>query len=108
MSGQIYLNRVVKASANGSVGSDLRSSVLEILATRLAAPIDDATRNRATRHVLDWLASAQLGMVQSSAGGFVTLAAESEPGRCRTVAGKSADWWQALQLNAALGNIMEP
>ncbi|MFN5028973.1 MAG: MmgE/PrpD family protein [Burkholderiales bacterium] len=107
MSGQIYLNRAAKASANASAGTGPSASVLETLATRLAAPVDDATLSRATRHVLDWLASAQLGMVQSSAEGFVTLAAESEPGRCRTVAGKSADWWHALQVNAALGNIME-
>jgi 2-methylcitrate dehydratase PrpD len=107
MSGQIYLNRSAKASANVSAGSDPRSSVLEILATRLAAPVDDATRDRATRHVLDWLASAQLGVIQPAAAGFVSLAGESTVGACRTIAGGSVDWWHALQLNAALGNIME-
>jgi 2-methylcitrate dehydratase PrpD len=107
MSGQIYLNNATKASAIDPVGAQTRASVLESLVTRLAAPVNDATRSRATRHVLDWLAGAQLGLVQPAASGFIALAGESEQGRCRTLAGKSVDWWHALQLNAALGNIME-
>jgi len=107
MSGQIYLNRAAKASANASAGTGPSASVLETLATRLAAPVDDATRSRASQHVLDWLASAQLGVVQPAASGFAALARESAPNICRAVAGQSVDWWYALQLNAALGNIME-
>jgi 2-methylcitrate dehydratase PrpD len=57
--------------------------------------------------VLDWLAGAQLGVIQPGAAGFVSLAGESTVGACRSIAGESVDWWHALQLNAALGNIME-
>lgn len=107
MSGQIYLNHAANAIGNQPVGIQADESVLEMLATRLAASIDDATRSRASRHVLDWLASAQLGVVQPAASGFAALARESAPNVCRAVAGQSVDWWYALQLNAALGNIME-
>ncbi|MFY8062722.1 MAG: hypothetical protein ACOVN2_03340, partial [Usitatibacteraceae bacterium] len=86
MSGQIYLNRAAKASANASAGTGPSASVLETLATRLAAPVDDATRSRASQHVLDWLASAQLGVVQPAASGFAALARESAPNICRAVA----------------------
>lgn len=107
MSGQIYLNSATKASSIDPAGTGVRASVLEHLATRLAASVDDATRSRATRHVLDWIASAQLGIVQPASTGFVALSGEGKEDRCRTLAGKSVDWWHALQLNAALGNIME-
>ncbi|MFM7460898.1 MAG: MmgE/PrpD family protein [Burkholderiales bacterium] len=107
MSGQIYLNRAAKASGNQPVGVQAHETVLEILSTRVAASIDDAARSRAARHVLDWLATAQLGVVQPAASGFAALARESAPNVCRAVAGQSVDWWYALQLNAALGNIME-
>ena len=107
MSGQINLNSALEASTKNQDGVESSVSVLEVLATRLAAPVDHATRSRAARHVLDWLASAQLGVMQPAAAGFIALAGQSSPGYCRTIIGGSVDWWHALQLNAAVGNIME-
>lgn len=109
MSGQIHLNVAPKACASAvataSASDDI--SVLAILAARLAAPVEAATRARAATHVLDWLGSAVLGYQQPGAVGFIALAAEHPSGACRSIDGRGADWWHALQINAAVGNIME-
>ena len=107
MSGQIYRNVATKASATASAPLSGDVSVLAILAGRLAAPVDALTRARAATHVLDWLGSAALGYRQPGAVGFATLAVASSVGTCRTIGGDRADWWHALQINAALGNMME-
>jgi 2-methylcitrate dehydratase PrpD len=115
MSGQLYLNEPTNASvAGGDVVAKTASSpasVLTILAAALAAPIDEATRVRAATHVLDWLGSAQMGATQPGARGFRELVdgadEGADAGACRVVGAQSSNWWHALQVNAALGNIME-
>ncbi len=105
MSGQIYLNASTKASLAESAGSN--ASVLTILSASLAAPVDDGTRSRAASHVLDWLGSAIMGATKPGASGFRASVIADERATCRVVGASRADWWSALQVNAALGNIME-
>jgi 2-methylcitrate dehydratase PrpD len=95
MSGQINPNATIN------------DSVLQILAKRLARPVDAQTQSRAALHVLDWFGCAALGAKQSAALGFLSLTASGAEGGCTTLAQSRKDWWYALQLNAALGNMME-
>ena len=105
MSGQIYLNASTKANLAKSVGPN--ASILTILAATLAAPVDEATRRRAASHVLDWLGTTVMGAMRHGAAGFRASVAANATGPCRVIGAGRTDWWSALQVNAALGNIME-
>jgi delta 1-pyrroline-5-carboxylate dehydrogenase len=105
MSGQIYLNASTKANLAESVGPN--ASILTILAATLAAPVDEATRRRAASHVLDWLGSTVMGAMRHGAAGFRASIAANATGPSRVIGAGRTDWWSALQVNAALGNIME-
>ena len=91
MSGQITIN----------------PSILQILASRLREPVATAATERAAQHVLDWLACSILGLKQPQMAGFISATVFSAGGQCRTLNGQQADWWNALQINAACGNVLE-
>jgi 2-methylcitrate dehydratase PrpD len=82
-------------------------SVLQMLTERLAAPVEDADLARATLHVLDWLGCATAGAAQPAAAGFRAANAGAAQGECRSLDGTRLGWWDALQLNAACGNLLE-
>lgn len=81
-------------------------TVLSGLARLLSRPVDPALRPRAARHVLDWLGTAALGRRSATHSGFAPLL-PIVTGPCRVVGGARALWWDALNANAALGNILE-
>jgi 2-methylcitrate dehydratase PrpD len=93
MSGQITINK----------------SVLQILVERLQLPVNAATRQRAVLHVEDWLGTAMLGARQPAATGFITASEQTanQALSCTAMSGNQHDWWHALQINAALGNLLE-
>jgi 2-methylcitrate dehydratase PrpD len=82
-------------------------SVLQMLTERLAMPVEDADLQRATLHVLDWLACATRGAAEAPAAGFRAALLEAGAGECRVLCGARLGWWDALQLNAACGNLLE-
>lgn len=82
-------------------------SVLQMLTERLSMPVEESDLQRATLHVLDWLACATIGAAQPSAAGFRVAVLEAHAGECRVLSGARLDWWDALQLNAASGNLLE-
>ena len=91
MSGQVYTTQ----------------SVLQSLVERLARPVDERSCRRAASHVLDWLGSAALGSRMVAAQGFGNITARGASGPCQTFGKGRRDWWHALQLNAAVGNLLE-
>jgi 2-methylcitrate dehydratase PrpD len=66
---------------------------------------------RAQLHVLDWLGCAVKGAREPGAAGFLSDVNDSLSAKCRRVSRRRASertgWWQALQANAACGNITE-
>jgi 2-methylcitrate dehydratase PrpD len=82
-------------------------AVLQILAQHLQRAVDPRTTARAAQHVLDWLGCAALGVQQKSATGFSAATSHSDEGNHRTLAQASRGWWDALQVNAACGNMLE-
>jgi 2-methylcitrate dehydratase PrpD len=82
-------------------------SVLQMLTERLAMPVEESDLQRASLHVLDWLACATLGATQATASGFRASVLDAATGECRTLSGHRLGWWDALQLNAACGNMLE-
>ncbi len=82
-------------------------AVLQILAQHLQRAVEPRTTARAAQHVLDWLGCAALGVQQKSATGFSAAASHSAEGNHRTLAQASRGWWDALQVNAACGNMLE-
>jgi 2-methylcitrate dehydratase PrpD len=93
MSGQITINK----------------PVLQILVDRLQLPVNTATRQRAVLHVEDWLGTALLGVRQPAAAGFIAASEQTvnQVASCTAMTGHQYDWWHALQINAALGNLLE-
>ena len=85
--------------------------VLQSLEQRLRAPVDRSSMARAQLHVLDWLACAVKGAHEPGAQGFLSEMNDSLSAKCRRVShqrtSNRTSWWQALQANAACGNIME-
>jgi 2-methylcitrate dehydratase PrpD len=85
--------------------------VLQTLVARLRAPVDRPGLDRAQLHVLDWLGCAVKGAREPGAAGFLSDVNDSLSAKCRRVShqhdSQRAGWWQALQANAACGNIME-
>ena len=97
--------------------------VLQTLVQRLGAPVDRRSLERAQLHVLDWLGCAVKGAHEAGAVGFLSDINDSLSAKCRRfschvsshvsshvsrhVNSQRAGWWEALQINAACGNIME-
>jgi 2-methylcitrate dehydratase PrpD len=81
--------------------------VLQMLATHLRRPVAGRTQDRAAQHVLDWLACAALGRLQPASSGFTAAAQLAAHGNHRTLGLPSRGWWDALQVNAACGNMLE-
>jgi 2-methylcitrate dehydratase PrpD len=85
----------------------LHPPLLEILARRLALPVDAVARARASLHVVDWFGQATYGAQMDEAQGFAGLSDSGAAGECATLAGHRRDWYHALALNAAVGNLLE-
>jgi 2-methylcitrate dehydratase PrpD len=81
--------------------------VLQMLAAHLRRPVAGRTQVRAAQHVLDWLACAALGRRQPVALGFAAVSQRAAHGNHRTLGLPSRGWWDALQVNAACGNMLE-
>jgi 2-methylcitrate dehydratase PrpD len=85
--------------------------VLQTLVLRLRAPVSRPSMERAQLHVLDWLGCAVKGAREPGATGFLSDVNDSLSAKCRRVSNQNASgrtgWWEALQTNAASGNIME-
>lgn len=90
---------------SGQVTTD--ETVLQSLVAMLARPVDNANFGRAACHVLDWVGCAALGSKSAAAQGFANVTAKGPIGPCRTIGMGRRDWWHALQLNAAAGNLLE-
>lgn len=58
-------------------------------------------------HLLDWLSCSILGLKQPQMLGFILSSTLVPTGDCRTINGGIANWWNALQINAAVGNVLE-
>jgi len=84
-----------------------KPSVLQILVDRLHQPVGAVSRERAALHLLDWLGQAKLGLRQPAAAGFIANLETNIAGQATAISGAHGDWWQVLQLNAALGNLLE-
>jgi 2-methylcitrate dehydratase PrpD len=82
-------------------------SVLQTLVMRLQKPVGVVTRERAALHLLDWLGQAMLGLRQPAAAGFRASFEANKLGHATALSGVKGDWWQVLQVNAALGNLLE-
>jgi 2-methylcitrate dehydratase PrpD len=78
-----------------------------MLTERLSMPVEESDLQRASLHVLDWLACATLGATQTAASGFRASVLDAAAGECRALSGNRLGWWDALQLNAACGNLLE-
>lgn len=91
MSGQITIN----------------SSILQILVKRVRQPVGEAATRQAALHLLDWLGAALAGCRHPGAAGFVAALSGAIAGPCTALSGEKVDWWQALQPNAAVGNLFE-
>jgi 2-methylcitrate dehydratase PrpD len=87
---------------SGQINTNL--SLLQVLAQRLIEPVTVKDRARAVLHVLDWLGNACAGRTHDAAAKFALPAAV---GGVATIGANRADWWYALQVNAALGNLLE-
>ena len=85
--------------------------VLQTLVQRLRAPLDQPSMERAQLHVLDWLGCAVKGVREPGATGFLSDANDSLSAKCRRLSRQGISlrtgWWDAVQTNAACGNIME-
>lgn len=84
-----------------------KPTVLQILVDRLGQPVNALSRERATLHLLDWLGQAMLGLRQPAAAGFRAVFEANLNGHATALSGSRGDWWQVLQVNAALGNLLE-
>ena len=85
----------------------IKPTVLQILVDRLGQPVNALSRERATLHLLDWLGQAMLGLRQPAAAGFRAVFTANINGHATALSGSRGDWWQVLQVNAALGNLLE-
>jgi len=83
------------------------ASVLQILSQHLHRPVDVAARQRAVLHVLDWLGCAAFGVRRPAMQGFVESVKAGSAGLCQTHLIGKRGWWDALQVNAACGNVLE-
>jgi 2-methylcitrate dehydratase PrpD len=85
--------------------------VLQTLVQHLRAPVDRVSMDRAQLHVLDWLGCAVKGAHEPGAMGFLSDINDSLSAKCRRVSrhaiSQRTGWWEALQTNAACGNLME-
>ena len=82
-------------------------TVLQLLVDRLRQPVNAVSRERAALHLLDWLGQAMLGLRQPAAAGFRASFEANNLGHATALSGAKGDWWQVLQVNAALGNLLE-
>ncbi len=82
-------------------------TVLQLLVARLHQPVNAASRERAALHLLDWFGQAMLGLRQPAAAGFRASFEANNLGHATALSGAKGDWWQVLQVNAALGNLLE-
>lgn len=111
MSGQLVF---YDYNSNMSGQITIKPSVLQILGEKLDAPVAAHDRARASLHVLDWLGTATLGQFHPAAAGFRQTAdrpdhTDSAGGNASVTMldGRRADYWCALQTNAAMGNVLE-
>jgi 2-methylcitrate dehydratase PrpD len=85
--------------------------VLQTLVKRLRLPVDLPSIHRAQMHVLDWLSCAVKAAHEPGATAFLSDTNDSLSAKCRRVSVKGVSprtgWWEALQTNAACGNMME-
>jgi 2-methylcitrate dehydratase PrpD len=89
--------------------------VLQTLILRLRAPVDRRSIERAQLHVLDWLGCAIKGAREPDATGFLSDVNDSLSAKCRRFLrqgvhpgiSQRTGWRDALEANAACGNIME-
>jgi 2-methylcitrate dehydratase PrpD len=84
-----------------------KPTVLQILVERLVQPVNQLSRERATLHLLDWLGQAMLGLRQPAAAGFSASVEANANGYATALSANRGDWWQVLQVNAAVGNLLE-
>ncbi len=81
--------------------------VLQILVDRLFQPTTKKNTARAAQHVIDWLGCATLGVRHPAAAAFAAVAKAVPNGACTTLLDTRGDWWSALLINAAVGNLLE-
>ena len=84
------------------------ASLTEALATRLAAPVDDAARAIAARRLLDWSGCALAALAEPIAAPLDAAMADlGAPGSATRVGRGTGDAMSALLWNGALGNVLE-
>lgn len=82
-------------------------TVTERLADRIARPVDPATRERATLHVLDWIGCAVIGADTPAGRTLAGWAAREASGPCHVLGAGRRGAWTAALVNGAVGNVLE-
>ncbi len=82
-------------------------TVAERLAAIVMRPVDEETRRRATRHVLDWIGCAALGATSETGQRFARHGRSQGAGPAATIASGKRRAEAAAFVNGALGNIFE-
>jgi 2-methylcitrate dehydratase PrpD len=82
-------------------------TVTELLADRVARPVDAAARERAALHVLDWIGCAVIGAAAPAGRTLAGWAADAASGPCHVLGAGRRDAWTAALVNGAVGNVLE-
>ena len=89
-------------------GQKPSAALTQSLARRLAAPVDEAARARAARHVLDWAGCAVSGLASEAGRAAADAFAGDGSGPCASAAGTGRlDALSAALVNGSLGNVLE-
>ena len=83
------------------------ATLTQTLAGRLTTPVDAETRQRARRHVIDWLGCATAGMASPAGRVLHAHASGREPGAVYALGAGRRGLEAAVMLNGGLGNVLE-
>jgi 2-methylcitrate dehydratase PrpD len=85
----------------------MTSSLTRRLTTIIGRPVDQTTRERCARHVLDWIGCAVAGAVHPAGRILADYAGTQPPGAATALAGSRVSAGEAAFCNGGLGNILE-
>ena len=85
----------------------MTSSLTQGLTTIIGRPVDQTTRERCARHVLDWIGCATAGAVHPAGRILVGHARRQPRGVATVLGGSPASAGEAAFCNGGLGNILE-
>jgi 2-methylcitrate dehydratase PrpD len=85
----------------------MTSSLTRRLTTIIGRPVDQTTRERCARHVLDWIGCAVAGAVHPAGRILTDYAGRQPPGAATVLGGSRVSAGEAAFCNGGLGNILE-